>query len=135
MDIVGSLEKSSAGHRYILVISDYPTRYPEAFPLQTITTPKIILALVQLFFSRIGIPEEILTDQGTNFTLQLMGQLNRQVQGWQVQGLLDLLRKSWEDLVSRTEEKGIVQYVLEMRDQLEQYRGQARENLQEAQQA
>ncbi len=64
-----------------------------------------------------------------------MGQLNHQVQGWQVQGLLDLLRKSWEDLVSRTEEKGIVQYVLEMRDQLEQYRGQARENLQEAQQA
>ncbi len=55
--------------------------------------------------------------------------------GWQVQGPLDLLRKSWEDPVSRTEEKGIVQYVLEMRDRLEQYREQARENLQEAQQA
>lgn len=31
MDIVGPLEKSSAGHRYILVVSDYATRYPEAF--------------------------------------------------------------------------------------------------------
>lgn len=48
---------------------------------------------------------------------------------------MDLLRKSWEDPVSRTEEKGIVQYVLEMRDRLEQYWEQVRENLQEAQQA
>ncbi len=78
MDIVGPLEKSSVGHRYILVVSDYATRYPEAFPLRTITTPKIILALVQLF-SRVGIPEEILTDQGTNFTSRLMRQLNQQL--------------------------------------------------------
>ncbi|XP_042589350.1 uncharacterized protein LOC122138794 [Cyprinus carpio] len=33
MDIVGPLERSSAGHLYILVVSDYATRYPEAFPL------------------------------------------------------------------------------------------------------
>ncbi len=78
MDIVGPLEKSSTGHRYILVISDYATRYPEAFPLRTITTPKIVHSLVQLF-SRVGIPEEILTYQGTNFTSRLMGQLNRQL--------------------------------------------------------
>ncbi|KAI5609477.1 hypothetical protein C0J50_9479 [Silurus asotus] len=67
MDIVGPLEKSSTGYQYILVISDYATRYPEAFPLRSITTPKIINALIQLF-SCVGIPEEILTDQGTNFT-------------------------------------------------------------------
>lgn len=30
MDIVGPLEKSSTGHQYILVVSDYATRYPEA---------------------------------------------------------------------------------------------------------
>ncbi len=58
--------QSSVGHRYILVVSDYATRYQEAFLLRTITTPKI-LALV-LLFSRVGIPKEILTDQGTNFT-------------------------------------------------------------------
>ncbi len=78
MDIVGPLEKSSAGHRYIFVISDYATQYPKAFPLRTITTPKIVHSLVQLF-SRVRIPEEILTDQGTNFTSRLMGQLNRQL--------------------------------------------------------
>ncbi len=78
MDIVGPLEKSSAGHRYILVISDYATRYPEAFPLRSITTPKIINALVQLF-SRVGIPDEILTDHGTNFTSRLMKLLHQQL--------------------------------------------------------
>lgn len=78
MDIVGPLERSSAGYQYILVISDYATRYPEAFPLRTITTPKIIHALVQLF-SRVGIPDEILTDQGTNFTSRLMAQFRRQL--------------------------------------------------------
>lgn len=53
-----------------------------------------------------------------------------------MQGLLDLLRKSWEKgTAAKTKEKGIVQYVLEMRDHLEQYREQARENLQAKQQA
>lgn len=204
MDIVGPLERSSAGHQYILVISDYATRYPEAFPLRSITTPKVINALVQLF-SRVGIPEEILTDQGTNFTSRLMKLLHRQLgitaiktspyhpqtdglverfnqtlknmlrkfvsdtgrdwdkwlpfvlfayrevpqastgfspfellYGWRVQGPLDLLRKNWETASSgdvAKSEKGIVQYVLEMRDRLESYRDQAQENLRLAQKA
>lgn len=52
--------------------------------------------------------------------------------GWQV----ELLRRCWEEGSStRTEEKGIVQYVLEKRDRLERYQEQARENLQAKQQA
>uniref|UniRef100_A0A669DR80 Reverse transcriptase/retrotransposon-derived protein RNase H-like domain-containing protein n=1 Tax=Oreochromis niloticus TaxID=8128 RepID=A0A669DR80_ORENI len=34
MDIVGPLVKSSSGHQYILVVCDYATRFPEAFPLR-----------------------------------------------------------------------------------------------------
>ncbi|KAL0200058.1 hypothetical protein M9458_003245, partial [Cirrhinus mrigala] len=47
--------------------------------------------------------------------------------GLQVQGPLDLLRKSWEE--------GSAAKTHEMRDRLEQYREQARENLQMKQQA
>lgn len=36
MDIVGPVEKSRAGHRFMLVVSDYATKYPEVFPLRTI---------------------------------------------------------------------------------------------------
>lgn len=71
MDIVGPLERSSAGHKYILVICDYATRYPEAFPLKKIKARQIVNCLIQLF-SRVGIPKEIITDQGTNFTSSLL---------------------------------------------------------------
>ena len=76
MDIVGPLERSSSG--YILVICNYATRFPEALPLRSIKTPKIINALVNLF-ARVGIPEEILTDQGTTFNSKLMKQLHQQL--------------------------------------------------------
>uniref|UniRef100_A0A3B3YYE4 ribonuclease H n=1 Tax=Poecilia mexicana TaxID=48701 RepID=A0A3B3YYE4_9TELE len=71
MDIVGPLERSSSGHRYILVVCDYATRYPEAFPLRRVKARQIANCLVQLF-SRVGIPREILTDQGSNFTSNLL---------------------------------------------------------------
>lgn len=74
MDVVGPLEKSRAGHRYILVICDYATRYPEAFPLRHTKARQIANCLIQLF-SRVGIPKEILTDQGTNFTSRKLRQV------------------------------------------------------------
>lgn len=75
IDLVGPLEKNQASYRYILVICDYTTRYPEAFPMHSITTTKVISTLVQVF-NRVGFPVEILTDQGTNFTSCLMKQLH-----------------------------------------------------------
>ncbi|XP_041840373.1 uncharacterized protein LOC121639280 [Melanotaenia boesemani] len=36
MDIVGPVEKSKAGNRYMLVITDYATKYPEVFPLKSV---------------------------------------------------------------------------------------------------
>uniref|UniRef100_A0A8C3FN99 Gypsy retrotransposon integrase-like protein 1 n=1 Tax=Chrysemys picta bellii TaxID=8478 RepID=A0A8C3FN99_CHRPI len=35
MDLVGPLERSKTGNRFILVVVDYATRYPEAVPLKT----------------------------------------------------------------------------------------------------
>ncbi|KAK7929500.1 hypothetical protein WMY93_005895 [Mugilogobius chulae] len=74
MDIVGPLERSSAGNRYILVLSDYATRYPEAFPLRSIKAKQIANCLLQLF-SRVGVVKEILTDCGTNFLSKLLQQV------------------------------------------------------------
>ena len=76
MDIVGPLPKSNKGNRYILVICDYATRYPEAIPLRSIEAETIAEELVVLF-SRVGIPNEILTDQGSNFTSKLLQELYR----------------------------------------------------------
>ncbi|KAG6923654.1 hypothetical protein G0U57_019908, partial [Chelydra serpentina] len=62
------------GHRNILVILDYATRYPEAIPLRNPTSKAIARELLQVF-ARVGIPKEILTDQGTPFMSKLMKDL------------------------------------------------------------
>ena len=74
MDLVGPLERTRKGNKFILVIVDYATRYPEAIPLKTIDAETIAEELVKVF-ARVGIPEELLTDQGSNFTSELMRQV------------------------------------------------------------
>ena len=71
MDIIAPLPWSRSGHRYILVMCDYATQYPEAIPLRSIDAEHIAEELIKVF-ARIGIPSEILTDQGSNFTSKLL---------------------------------------------------------------
>ena len=74
MDIVGPLPRSRQGNRYVLVVCDYATRYPEAVPMKNIDAGSVADELIKIF-SRVGVPQEILTDQGTNFTSQLLIEL------------------------------------------------------------
>ena len=74
MDLVGPLPRSRSGNRYVLVMCDYATRYPEAVPLRNIDAEMIAEELVKIF-ARMGIPQEILTDQGSNFQSQLLQEL------------------------------------------------------------
>ena len=76
MDIVGPLPRSRAGNKYILVVCDYATRYPEAIPLRSIDAEHVAEELLKIF-ARVGVPEEILTDQGSIFTSQLLAELYR----------------------------------------------------------
>ena len=63
MDIVGPLLCSRSGNKYVLVVCDYATRYPKAVPLKSIGAE-----VIAVDFSCVGIPEGILTDQGTIFS-------------------------------------------------------------------
>lgn len=74
MDIVGPLPKSARGHKYILVIVDYATRYPEAIPLRSASAKTVVHELFMLM-SRVGIPDAILLDQGTCFMSQVVSLL------------------------------------------------------------
>ncbi len=66
MDLIGPLERSARGNRFALVLVDYATRYPEAVALRNISAKSVAEALFSMI-SRVGIPKEILTDQGTAF--------------------------------------------------------------------
>ena len=74
MDIVGSLPRSRQGNRFVLVICDYAARYPEAVPMKNVDAGSVAEELIEVF-SRVGVPQEILTDQGTNFTSKLLTEL------------------------------------------------------------
>ena len=77
IDLVGPIgPPSEDGHRYILTLVDFATRYPEAVPLKNIDTETVAEALVDIF-SRFGVPEEILSDLGTQFVSECMKEMTR----------------------------------------------------------
>ena len=77
VDLVGPvLPPSQKGHRYILTLVDYATTYPEAVPLKNIETETLAEALLDMY-SRLGLPEEILSDLGTQFVSKCVGEVSR----------------------------------------------------------
>ena len=71
MDIVGPLKRSKRGNEYILTLMDFSTRFPEAIPLRRVDAQTVADAMMGVF-CRLGFPEEILTDQGSNFMSEIM---------------------------------------------------------------
>lgn len=77
LDLVGPLSPASArGNKWVLTVVDYATRWSEAIPLRSIDTESIAEALLGVF-TRVGLPQEILSNRGTQFTSQLMNEVCR----------------------------------------------------------
>ena len=62
--------------RFILTCVDYATKYPEAVALPSIETSRVAEALVGIF-SRVGVPRQILSDNGSSFTSEMMSEVSR----------------------------------------------------------
>ncbi|GFO26428.1 gypsy retrotransposon integrase-like protein 1 [Plakobranchus ocellatus] len=58
------------------MLVDYATRFAEAVPLRKIDTESVAEALVDIY-SRLGVPEEVLSDQGTQFISDCMKEVCR----------------------------------------------------------
>ena len=76
IDIIGPLQLTDRRNRYILTMVDVATRWPDAAVLSNIHTNTIIEALCNMF-SRIGFPEQILSDNGPQFKSELYEQVCR----------------------------------------------------------
>ena len=77
IDLVGPIAPASdKEHRYILTLVDYATRYPEAVPLKNIDTETVTEALLDMY-SRVGVPEEVLSDLETQFTSDCIKEVYR----------------------------------------------------------
>ena len=66
IDCVGPLPKKRSGCEYLLTIMCASTRFPEAIPLWNIKAKTIVKALVK-FFTFVGLPKSVQSDQGSNF--------------------------------------------------------------------
>ena len=66
IDCVGPLPKTKSGCQYLLTIMCASTLFPEAIPLRNIKTKTTVKALVK-FFTFVGLPRSVQSDQGSNF--------------------------------------------------------------------
>ncbi|GFR70808.1 Pol polyprotein [Elysia marginata] len=78
IDIVGPLPES-CGQRYLITIIDRNTRWPEAIPIPNITTAECVQALVGGWISHFGIPEDISSDRGSQFTSALWTEIAKRI--------------------------------------------------------
>jgi transposase InsO family protein len=66
LDLVGPLPPSR-GYRYLLTAIDRFSRWIECAPLEDMTAPTVARAFGEIWISRFGSPEKVITDQGRQF--------------------------------------------------------------------
>ncbi|XP_020417942.1 uncharacterized protein LOC109948665 [Prunus persica] len=68
MDLIGKIYPASGQqHCFIIVATDYFTKWVEAKPIKTTTSQEIITFIEEQIIQRFGIPESITTDRGSSF--------------------------------------------------------------------
>ena len=75
VDIMGPLPESNNKNSYILVVGDYFTRWMAAFAIHDQEAATVAQKLVDEVFCRLGIPEQLHSDQGKQFESKLIQEL------------------------------------------------------------
>ena len=75
IDLIGQIyPPSSKNHKFILVATDYFTKWVEAIPLKTVTSKEMIEFVREHIIYRFGTPQTITTDQGSMFISEEFGE-------------------------------------------------------------
>ncbi|CAC5403294.1 unnamed protein product [Mytilus coruscus] len=69
------IKQSRQGNKFILIVSEYFTRWIETYPIPQIQAPTICRVFIAEFVSLYGIPRQIYTDCGAQFTSQLFKEI------------------------------------------------------------
>jgi hypothetical protein len=71
MDLIGQINPpTSKGHKWIMVGTDYFTKWVEAVPMRNVTAKDVIHFVKEHIIYRFGIPQTITTDQGSVFVAE-----------------------------------------------------------------
>lgn len=76
-DILGELPITEDGNRYILVVSDYFTKWTEAFPMPNMEAKTVAKLIVEEVVTRFGTPRIIHSDQGRQYESELFTEMCR----------------------------------------------------------
>ena len=79
-DILGPLPISPNGNSYLLVASDYFTRWVEVYPIPNQEAVTVATKLTQEFFFRFSLPEQLHSDQGRQFESTLISEMCKLLQ-------------------------------------------------------
>lgn len=79
LDLVGKIKPSSSnGHKFILIATEYFTKWIEAIPLTKVTGKQISSFILIYIICRYGVPMTIITDNGRPFKNQDVKELCEQ---------------------------------------------------------
>jgi hypothetical protein len=78
IDIVGPLPLTKQGNKYIIVATDYFTKWPEAEAISEATGKRVAEFIYQVIICRHGCPKQILSDRGTHFRNEIVNGLLKQ---------------------------------------------------------
>ena len=67
LDLIGKLPTAPGQYKYAIMAIDYYTTWVEAEPLSRITTDSVKNFLMRNIYCSFGVPETIITDNGTQF--------------------------------------------------------------------
>ena len=75
VDILSGLPSANDGSKYILVLTDYFTKWSEAYALPDAEAHTCMSPVYDGFFARFGMPRQLHSDQGKNFESKLIHEL------------------------------------------------------------
>ena len=75
MDIVGPIEPTERGNKYLLCITDHFSKFAKAIPLREHTAKTVAEELTTKWFEEYGEPMQVHTDHGPEFESRLMKEL------------------------------------------------------------
>jgi transposase InsO family protein/predicted aspartyl protease len=110
LDILGPLPESLHGHKYILVVTDYFTRWTEAYAMRDQEAVTVTGKFLEEFICRFGIPRQVHTDQGRQFESRVFQELCTRLHidktrttayHPQSDGLVERFNRTVEDLLSK----------------------------------